>query len=426
MLAGGAEACVDAATIAGFARARALADPEAMFPGSTTRAEKGPPKTGSANDGEGSYRDADALASRSCRPFDADRGGFVIGEGAGVLVLETLEGAVERGAAVYGEIRGFGQAGDAHHVTLPPADGAGAAAAMRDALRDAGLEAEDVGYVNAHATGTRAGDAAEAEALRRVFGARFFARGRGEEEGGRGRDGEGRAAFDANSDRLLTSSTKGATGHALGAAGAVEAAFAALAVAEGVVPPTLNLARVDPGMVAAAEAEGGGGGGGVPGFRAARGEARAGAARGDDEQFRVRGDEREPRRRRPAARGGGEADREGGEGKGERDETRGGGAEECVVYVLKVCQHLLKVISFSSDLEKRVSHDAAKGRRKGADARARAPRARVSRPPRGGRSRRAVARATRLPSSVFRLRRPARSTTPTRGFLEAPVRSQTR
>ena len=113
MLAGGAEACVDAATIAGFARARALADPEAMFPGSTTRTEKGPPKTGSANDGEGSYRDADALASRSCRPFDADRGGFVIGEGAGVLVLETLEGAVERGAAVYGEIRGFGQAGDA-------------------------------------------------------------------------------------------------------------------------------------------------------------------------------------------------------------------------------------------------------------------------------------------------------------------------
>ena len=263
MLAGGAEACVDAATIAGFARARALADPEAMFPGSTTRAEKGPPKTGSANDGEGSYRDADALASRSCRPFDADRGGFVIGEGAGVLVLETLEGAVERGAAVYGEIRGFGQAGDAHHVTLPPADGAGAAAAMRDALRDAGLEAEDVGYVNAHATGTRAGDAAEAEALRRVFGARFFARGRGGEEGGRGRDGGGRAAFDvdSDSDRLLTSSTKGATGHALGAAGAVEAAFAALAVAEGVVPPTLNLARVDPGMVAAA-AEGGGGGGG--------------------------------------------------------------------------------------------------------------------------------------------------------------------
>ena len=230
MLAGGAEACVDAATIAGFARARALADPEAMFPGSTTRAEKGPPKTGSANDGEGSYRDADALASRSCRPFDADRGGFVIGEGAGVLVLETLEGAVERGAAVYGEIRGFGQAGDAHHVTLPPADGAGAAAAMRDALRDAGLEAEDVGYVNAHATGTRAGT----RRRRRRFGA---SSARGSSRGGGGGRRRTRArrrrtrAFDANSDRLLTSSTKGATGHALGAAGAVEAAFAALAVA---------------------------------------------------------------------------------------------------------------------------------------------------------------------------------------------------
>ena len=226
MLAGGAEACVDAATIAGFARARALADPEAMFPGSTTRAEKGPPKTGSANDGEGSYRDADALASRSCRPFDADRGGFVIGEGAGVLVLETLEGAVERGAAVYGEIRGFGQAGDAHHAA--PADGAGAAACGRAEGRGAGSRGRGVRQRARH--GDARGDAAEAEALRRGS-ARGSSRGEGE-EGGRGRDGEGRAAFDADSDRLLTSSTKGATGHALGAAGAVEAAFAALAVAE--------------------------------------------------------------------------------------------------------------------------------------------------------------------------------------------------
>ena len=402
MLAGGAEACVDAATIAGFARARALADPEAMFPGSTTRAEKGPPKTGSANDGEGSYRDADALASRSCRPFDADRGGFVIGEGAGVLVLETLEGAVERGAAVYGEIRGFGQAGDAHHVTLPPADGAGAAAAMRDALRDAGLEAEDVGYVNAHATGTRAGDAAEAEALRRVFGARFFARGRGEEEGGRGRDGEGRAAFDADSDRLLTSSTKGATGHALGAAGAVEAAFAALAVAEGVVPPTLNLARVDPGMVAAAEAEGGGGGGGGARISCRRGEARAGAARGDDEQFRVRGTNASLVVAAPPPGVGAKRIGRGGEGKGERDETRGGGAEECVVYVLKVCQHyhIEGDFVFLGPRETRKPRRGAGATERGRRARARAARARLAPAPRRALTSR---RRARDAPSVFRL-----------------------
>ena len=228
MLAGGTEGCVDAATIAGFARARALADPEAMFPGSTTRtAAMG--------------IDPDDPAG-CCRPFDA-RGGFVMGEGAGVLVLESLASARARGAPVFAEIRGYGQAGDALHVTQPPTDGAGAASAMRAALVDAGFEPARVGYVNAHATGTRAGDAAEAEALRRVFGARLFG-------GGGGRKKEDlETEKDARSPTPTRSSTKGATGHLLGAAGAVEAAFAAMAVRTGDVPPTLHLTTPDPEAV---------------------------------------------------------------------------------------------------------------------------------------------------------------------------------
>lgn len=200
MLAGGTEGCVDAASVAGFARARALADPVAMG------------------------IDPDDPAG-CCRPFDAARGGFVMGEGAGVLVLETLASARARGAPVVAEIRGYGQAGDALHVTQPPTDGAGAAAAMRAALADAGFEPARVGYVNAHATGTRVGDAAESAALLRVFGDAL------------------------SSGAVAVSSTKGATGHLLGAAGAVEAAFAAMAVRTGDVPPTLNLTAPDPEAV---------------------------------------------------------------------------------------------------------------------------------------------------------------------------------
>ena len=193
VVAGGAESAIDAASFAGFARARALADP-AKFP-----------------------PDLACDPSAICRPFDSRRGGFVMGEGAGVLVLESLESAVARGVEPYAEVRGYGCAADAHHITQPPRDGAGAALAMRNALADGGIEPGAVGYVNAHATGTSTGDAAEARALANVFGEAFA-------------DGACRV-----------SSTKGATWHLLGAAGAVEAAFAVLAVATGDVPPTLNL-----------------------------------------------------------------------------------------------------------------------------------------------------------------------------------------
>ena len=205
MLAGGTESCVDAATIAGFARARALADPEAMG------LRKEPTRK----------TEQDGYAS-ACRPFDPTRAGFVVGEGAGVLVLESLEHARARGAKkIYAEIRGFGQASDAFHVTQPPRSGAGAARAMRAALADAGVAPGAVDYVNAHATGTRAGDEAECNALLDVFGTRFA-------------EGE-----------MAVSSTKGAVGHLLGAAGAVEAAFAALSLFHAETPPTLHLRTRD-------------------------------------------------------------------------------------------------------------------------------------------------------------------------------------
>ncbi|MFD8593587.1 beta-ketoacyl-[acyl-carrier-protein] synthase family protein [Kitasatospora sp. NPDC059646] len=155
--------------------------------------------------------------TKASRPFDARRNGFVLGEGSAVLVLERAEHAAARGAAAYAQLSGWGAATDAHHPTVPRPDGAGAAAAMRAALRSAGLDASAVDYVNAHGTGTKLGDRAEASALREVFG------------------GPG----------PLVGSTKGATGHLLGAAGAVEAAVSALAVAEGLLPPTLNLEQPD-------------------------------------------------------------------------------------------------------------------------------------------------------------------------------------
>ena len=211
MLAGGTESCVDAVTIAGFARARALADPEAMG----LRKEENQTRTEETETEDESYASA-------CRPFDPTRAGFVVGEGAGVLVLESLEHARARGAKkIYAEIRGFGQASDAFHVTQPPRSGAGAARAMRAALADAGVAPGAVDYVNAHATGTRAGDEAECNALLDVFGTRFA-------------EGE-----------MAVSSTKGAVGHLLGAAGAVEAAFAALSLFHAETPPTLHLRTRD-------------------------------------------------------------------------------------------------------------------------------------------------------------------------------------
>lgn len=154
----------------------------------------------------------------TCRPFSRDRKGLILGEGAAMLVLEPLERAQARGAKIWGEIAGFGMSSDAHHLTQPLA--MGAARAMRTALADAGAAPEAVGYINAHGTGTPANDAAETAAIHDVFG--------------------------AHARNLLVSSTKSMHGHALGAAGALEAAASLFALSEGVVPPTANFVEADP------------------------------------------------------------------------------------------------------------------------------------------------------------------------------------
>jgi 3-oxoacyl-[acyl-carrier-protein] synthase II len=154
------------------------------------------------------------------RPFDALRNGFVMGEGAGALVLEEREHALARGATVYGEVAGFGQSADAYHITAPSEDGGGAALAMQRALRSAGLEPEAIGYINAHGTSTPTGDASETRAVRLAFG--------------------------EHADRLAVSSTKSMIGHLFGAAGAVEGIATVLAIREGLLPPTINQTDPDP------------------------------------------------------------------------------------------------------------------------------------------------------------------------------------
>lgn len=181
MVAGGSESCIHPLALAGFARSRSLA----------TGFNSDPPS--------------------ASRPFDRDRGGFVIAEGAGIVVLEELEHAKARGANIYAELRGYGCSGDAYHVTAPREDGAGAFLAMKRALTNAGIRPKEVDYINAHATSTLLGDAAENAAIERLMA------------------GEGGLE---DHTQVAVSSTKGAIGHLLGAAGAVEAIFSILAVKE--------------------------------------------------------------------------------------------------------------------------------------------------------------------------------------------------
>ena len=194
MLAGGAESCIHPLAFVGFERSRSL----------TT-----------------SYNEAPREASR---PFDKARSGFVIGEGAAVLVLEELQHALSRKAKIYAELAGYGASSDAHHLTAPPPDGNGAVRAMKLALTHAQVPPSKVDYINAHATSTPLGDLAESRAIKTIM---------------LGESGKARP------EDVNVSSTKGAIGHLLGAAGAVEAMFSILAIRDGVMPPTLNLTDVD-------------------------------------------------------------------------------------------------------------------------------------------------------------------------------------
>lgn len=176
--------------------------------------------------GMGGFCAARALSTRNddpegaSRPWDAERDGFVLSDGAGVLVVEELEYAKARGATIYAEISGFGMSGDAFHMTAPPEDGEGARQCMRNALHDAGIAPEDVDYINAHGTSTPVGDRGETIAIKRAFG--------------------------DHARKLAVSSTKSMTGHLLGAAGGVEAVFSLLAIRDGVIPPTINYQNPDP------------------------------------------------------------------------------------------------------------------------------------------------------------------------------------
>ncbi|MDQ6970209.1 MAG: beta-ketoacyl-ACP synthase II [Mariprofundus sp.] len=189
MIAGGSEACVCELGVGGFSAARAL----------STRNDE---------------------PERASRPWDADRDGFVMGEGGGVLVLESLDSAQARGAEILAEVIGYGMSGDAFHMTTPSPQGEGGGRCMKAALHRAGIKPEDVDYINAHGTSTPAGDICETQGIKSVFG--------------------------DHAKKLMVSSTKSMTGHLLGAAGGIEAAFSVLALHNGIIPPTINMDNQDP------------------------------------------------------------------------------------------------------------------------------------------------------------------------------------
>jgi len=189
MIAGGSEACICELGVGGFSAARAL----------STRNDE---------------------PERASRPWDVDRDGFVMGEGGGVLVLESLESAEARGAEILAEVIGYGMSGDAYHMTTPSPGGEGGARCMKKALNRAGINPEDVDYINAHGTSTPAGDVCETQGIKSVFG--------------------------DHANKLMVSSTKSMTGHLLGAAGGIEAAFSVLALRNGIIPPTINMDNQDP------------------------------------------------------------------------------------------------------------------------------------------------------------------------------------
>ena len=189
MLAGGSEYATTPAAMGGFCSAKAM----------STRNDE---------------------PTKASRPYDIDRDGFVLSNGAGCVVLEELEHAKARGARIYAELIGFGMSSDAYHITLPPADGEGARKCMAAAIRDAGIDATDVDYVNTHGTSTPAGDIGETNGIKRAFG--------------------------DHAHKLMISSTKSTTGHLLGAAGVAEAIFSAKALQDQVIPPTINLENQDP------------------------------------------------------------------------------------------------------------------------------------------------------------------------------------
>ncbi|PXZ03155.1 beta-ketoacyl-ACP synthase II [Gilliamella apicola] len=201
------------------ARMIAYGDADAMLAGGGEKA--------STPLGIGGFGAARALSTNNdnpkaaSRPWDKDRDGFVLGDGAGIMFLEEYEHAKKRGAKIYAEVVGFGMSGDAYHMTSPPADGSGAALAMKCAIRDAGITPEQIGYINAHGTSTPAGDKAETQAVKSIF--------------------------QENANKVMVSSTKSMIGHLLGAAGAVESIFTVLALRDQAVPPTINLDNPDEG-----------------------------------------------------------------------------------------------------------------------------------------------------------------------------------